>query len=118
MKEGYVILGIILGVIGLLTVWFCGWILIIIGIILFVYGLVASDPQPPPIMQQAGYYQQQPGYYPQQPVYTQQPTAYYQQPPPPQPYGPPQYPCAYCGRPMTYIQQNGRWFCASCNRYN
>jgi hypothetical protein len=39
----------------------------------------------------------------------------YQQPPPP-PMPSQQYPCAYCGKPLT--QQNGRWFCYSCNKYN
>lgn len=114
MKESYVILGIVLGVIGLLTVWFCGWILIIIGIILFVFGIVAEEP--PVIVQQTGYYQQPPGYY-------QQPSPYYQPPPPPQYQqapqpGGPQYSCAYCGAPLTYVQQSGRWFCQYCNKYN
>jgi len=100
MKEGYVVLGVVLGIIGLLTIWFCGWILMVIGLVFFIYGLIASDPQPIVI------YQQQP------------PPVYYHNAPQQQPMGGQQYFCAYCGKPLAYVAQHQRWFCHSCNRYS
>ncbi|RLF48709.1 MAG: hypothetical protein DRN20_03955 [Thermoplasmata archaeon] len=48
---------------------------------------------------------------------------YYQQPYPPQYQQeisqppPQQYTCPYCGGPLIYSAQYGRWYCQRCNRY-
>jgi len=38
-------------------------------------------------------------------------------PPPPPPSTTVQQLCPTCGRPLTFIQQYGRWYCYSCNKY-
>jgi hypothetical protein len=70
----------------------------VLGLILFVAGLVLSESRTVP------QYQYPPQYYP--PPAPQAPQSSQRQPV-----------CPYCSTPLVFVAQYGRWFCPGCQRY-
>ncbi|HLE46445.1 MAG TPA: hypothetical protein VI915_05645 [Thermoplasmata archaeon] len=85
-----VVLGAVLLIVGILTVWLCvGIPILIVGIVLLIYGLVHEEPRPMFMY---------PGY---APAYVPQAAAL----------------CPACGSPMQWVPQYSRWYCPRCGAY-
>ena len=88
--TGLVVLGLVLLVIGIITLWLCvGIPIAIAGFIVLIYGAVKEDR--PVIMY--------PAYAPAYPAAA--PAAL----------------CPTCGTPLQWVAQYQRWFCTRCNAY-
>ncbi len=98
MNENYVIIGIILMVVGFFTSFLCfGWILLPVGLVLFIVGLVTDNkPQQVIVYNQSPPPAQPPAAYPAQ---TQQPSSKFCQSCGSQSLGSAQY-CSQCGKPL------------------